>query len=82
MESNKELKNKDLNSVSGGSSDLDKYLKTLAGKDKKDILVDQGDGIKLDLNPGVQYEDDGNLLIIKREKGTPESDAELFIREK
>ena len=68
MKNNDELNNKDLNNVSGGNSTLEKYLKSLVGKDKDKTLVDYGTGKTLDLDPSIKYEDDGNLLIVKREK--------------
>ena len=76
MKPTKELNDQELNNVSGGESSLDKYLKTLVGTDKNKILVDQGTGKTLDLNPAVKFEDDNNVYIIKREKSdeTPEGD--------
>lgn len=68
MKDNKELKIDDLNSVSGAGTNLEKYLKSLAGNDKSKVLVDYGTGIQLDLNPSVNYEENNNVRIIKREK--------------
>lgn len=76
MNNDKELNNKDLNNVSGGSN-LDKYLKSLTGHDKSKALIDYGTGVQLDLDSTVQKEDDGNISIIKREKNSPEVEAEL-----
>lgn len=67
MESVKEINNKDLNDVTGGSNDLDDYLSKLAGKDKNEPLVDYGTGSQLDLDPSVQKDDEGKLIIINRE---------------
>lgn len=78
----KQLKNIDLDSISGGSTNLDDYLKKIDGKGKNDILVDHGSGVGLDINPSIQYEEDGNLHIIKREKNSPEIDADLYINSK
>ena len=78
----KQLKNKNLDSISGGSANLDKYLKKIDGKDKNDILVDYGSGVGLDINLSIQYEEDGNLHIIKREKNSPVIDADLYINSK
>ena len=74
MEDNKELNNKDLKDVAGGSN-LDKYIKILPDKDKK--LVDYGTGVALDLEPSIKYEEDGNIEIILRDGVDPEGDAEL-----
>ena len=71
MKSNKELNNHDLNSVSGGSNDLDEYLKTLAEESKK-VLVDYGTGEQLEVDPSVHQDNDGNLYIVEREKKHPE----------
>lgn len=75
----KELNNNDLNNVSGGSSNLDKYLKVLTSKDKNNIIVDHGSETELVLKQSVEYEDDGNLHIIEREKDSPVVDAELYV---
>ena len=74
----KQLNIEELDNVSGGDSKLDKYLKTIAGKDK--TLVDKGTGTILDLNPSVEPVDDGNLYIIKRDKEKPEIEADLFVK--
>ena len=66
MKNNKQLNDSDLNNIAGGS-DLDKYLKTLAGNDKNKELVDYGTGKALDLNPSVDYDKSENLIIVKRE---------------
>lgn len=50
-------------------SDLEKYLKSLAGADKNKMLVDYGTGVELHAESTINYEESGNLLIIKREKG-------------
>lgn len=68
MKNSKKLDNKNLNDIAGGSTDLEKYLKSLVGKDKDKNLVDYGTGVQLDLNPSVDYDKNENLLIIKREK--------------
>lgn len=68
MKNNEELNNQNLENVSGGESSLEKYLKTLAGKDKDKMSVDYGTGVALDLNPSVDYDDRNNVHIIKREK--------------
>ena len=75
-----ELNNDDLNNVSGGKADLNKYLKELAGKDRNKVLVDNGDQEELVLNPSIPYANDGNLNIIEREKDSPVIDAELYIK--
>ena len=72
MKSIEKLNSQDLDNVSGGDSKLEKYLKTIIEEDKNKILVDYGQGKKLDLDPGVRIDDDGNLLIIKRDKNKPE----------
>lgn len=69
-----ELNNIDLNNVAGGKTNLEDYLKTLAGKDSKDKLVDYGTGVQLDLDPSVNYDDNNNVYIIKREKATPDKE--------
>ncbi len=71
MKKNKQLNNKDLNGVSGGNN-LEKYLKSLAGKDKNKLLVDYGTGVKLDLDNTIDYEKSDNLIILKREKDKQE----------
>ena len=68
MKNNKKLDNKNLNDITGGSNDLEKYLKSLVGKDKDKNLVDYGTGVQLDLNPSIDYDKKENLLIVKREK--------------
>ena len=75
-----ELNNDDLNNVSGGKADLNKYLKELAGKDRNKVLVDNDDQEELILNPSIPYANDGNLNIIEREKDSPVIDAELYIK--
>lgn len=70
MEKDKELNNSDLSNVSGGS-DLDKYLKTLAGNDKDKKLVDYETSFHLDIDSSVDYEDDGKLIIVKCENTNP-----------
>ena len=75
-----ELNNDDLNNVSGGKADLNKYLKELAGKDRNKVLVDNGGQEELVLNPSIPYANDGNLNIIEREKDSPVIDAELYIK--
>ena len=75
-----EINNDDLNDVSGGKADLNKYLKELAGKEKNRVLVDNGGQEELVLNPSVPYANDGNLIIVEREKESPEIDAELYIK--
>ena len=72
-----ELNNEDLNKISGGKTNLDKYLKTLVGKDKDDILVDYGTGTQIDLNPSVDIDDNNNVYVIKREKDESHNDSEL-----
>ena len=72
MKTNNELNNKDLDNVSGGNSSLEKYLKDLVGKDKSKIIIDNGEGKQLDLNPSIDYEKDEKLIIIKREKDPQE----------
>lgn len=69
-----ELNNIDLNNVAGGKTNLEDYLKTLSGKDSKDKLVDYGTGVQLDLDPSVNYDDNNNVYIIKREKATPDKE--------
>lgn len=77
----KELNNNDLNNVSGGKTNLDKYLKDLSVKDKTKIIVDKGNGDELVLSQSVQYPKDANLdIIIEREKDSPIIDAELYIK--
>ena len=56
-----------LNNVTGGS-DLDKYLKSIERKDKNKILVDYGSGTAIEHESNVDYDESGNLIIIKREK--------------
>ena len=77
---NKKLNNKDLNGVSGGSSTLEKYLKSLVEKDKDKTMVDYGTGVALDLNPSVDYDENGNLIVIKREKDSETTEQyDLFM---
>lgn len=68
MKNNDELNNNNLNDIAGGSTDLEKYLKSLVGKDKDKNLVDYGTGVQLDLNPSIDYDKKENLLIVKREE--------------
>ena len=75
-----ELNIDDLNNVSGGKADLNKYLKELAGKDRNKVLVDNDNQEGLVLNPSIPYANDGNLNIIEREKDSPVIDAELYIK--
>ena len=77
-ETKKGLNNKNLNKVSGGSSILDGYPK-IAKKDKDEFLVDYGSGVEIDLNPSIQYDEHGNLLVVKREKDPPTIGVELFV---
>ena len=74
--SDKELQNDDLNNISGGNSNLDKYLKTLVGKDEDKMLVDYGTGVALDHDSTVAYEGNNNVYIIKREKCDAEKTSE------
>ena len=77
MKSNKELNNDELNNVSGGGKSLEDYLKTIVENDKNKILVDEGTGKQLDINPSVDLNDDSKLIIIKREKDSPETKTDL-----
>ena len=61
-----ELTDDELEVVTGGQSQLDKYIRILVENDKK--LVDTGTGIKLELNPTIKYEKEGNVEIILRDK--------------
>ncbi len=77
MKSNKELNNDELDNVSGGGKNLEDYLKTVVEHDKNKILVDEGTGKQLDINPSIDINDDGNLIIVKREKGSQENKTDL-----
>lgn len=56
---------------------LEEYLRSLA-PDKSKLLVDKGEGTKLDLTPSVREGNNNSLLIIKRTKETAETtDADL-----
>lgn len=78
--SDKELDNKELDDVSGGNTNLDKYLKTLAGNDKNKNLVDYGTGTQLDHVSTVQYDSNNETYVLKREKDNAElSSDELKI---
>ena len=71
MDNNKQLNDKLLDNVDGGT-DLEKYLKSLTGNDKNKVLVDYGTGVELDNNPSIDYDKQENIIIVKRDKSTPE----------
>ena len=52
----------ELDHVAGGQADLDKYLKTLAGKERKPVDFETGTQLKLDST--IRYEKDGNVQIV------------------
>ena len=64
------LNEEELEEVCGGrdgSTPLSKYLRELE-HDKGERLAAHGDGSALSLDPSVKYENEGNLLIVMREK--------------
>ena len=70
MKVSKEINTKDLDNVSGGSSELEEYLKALKEKEDKP-LVDYGTGTETKTDPTVPFDDNNNTYIIKREKEKP-----------
>ena len=64
-----ELTDEELSQVAGGDDHgrmaLEKYIKTLC-PDKNKILVDAGEGKKLDLDNRVKYDDHNNVYVLPR----------------
>ena len=81
MKTNKKLNNQELDNVSGGKTNLDDYLKTIAGKGKNKILVGYGTGVELSNNSKIDHEENNNLIVIKREKKLPEEQADLSLKQ-
>ena len=75
MKTINELESQDLNSVSGGETDLERYLKELKEKDLKNPLVDYGPGEQIEVDPSVPYDGDSNAHLLPREKKKPEIDS-------
>lgn len=58
-------------------SELEKYLKTLAGNNKNKKLVDQGTGTKISLDPSVEFDGDNLNIVTRTKESTSNNTAEL-----
>ena len=55
--------------------ELEKYLKKIAGKEKR--LVDNGTGSVISMNPSVDFAGDNLIIITRTKESTTNNTAEL-----
>jgi len=58
-------------------SELEKYLKTIAGDDKSKRLVDRGTGSKISLDPSAKFDGDNLILVTRTKESVANNNAKL-----